>query len=278
MVAGQHLFYSMAPTGFLSLSDGYTAEYVVRGTGEPIVLVPGLAGGIGLLRPMIESLAESHQVIALEIRGEKSCLCERSFHFDRLVRDLAESIEELRLESPGILGVSFGGAIALDYATRFPHRVGYLAIQGANAQYERRLFDGVARKVLDRLLLPGDNPFVNQFFKLLTGRRSTEGYGVEFVIDQCWSTDQSVMAHRFALLEEYNVSARLNRLRMPVLMLAGEMDVVVPPSDAVLMESQVPRMETRSIPEGGHFAFVTHARLIAEEIRDFRRGVLEPAV
>jgi pimeloyl-ACP methyl ester carboxylesterase len=56
------------------------------------------------------------------------------------------------------------------------------------------------------------------------------------------------------------------------------MDVVVPPSDAVLMEGQVPRMETRSIPEGGHFAFVTHARLIAEEIRDFRRGVLAPAV
>jgi pimeloyl-ACP methyl ester carboxylesterase len=278
MVAGKHLFYSMAPTGYLTLSDGYTAEYVVRGEGEPIVLIPGLAGGIGLLRPLMDALATSHRVIALELRGEKNCLCERSFHFDRLVKDVSESMDLLRLESPGLVGVSFGGAIALDLATRLPHRVGYLAIQGANAHYERRLFDGVARKVLDRLLLPGDNPFVNQFFRILTGRRSMEGFGVDFVISQCWSTDQAVMAHRFALLEEYDVSHRLERLRMPVLMLAGEMDVVVPPSDAITMESLVPRMETRSIPEAGHFAFVTHARLLADEIRDFRRSVLAPAL
>jgi pimeloyl-ACP methyl ester carboxylesterase len=117
---------------------------------------------------------------------------------------------------------------------------------------------------------------VNQFFRVLTGRNSAEGYGVDFVVDQCWSTDQSVMAHRFALLEEYDVSSRLHRLHMPMLMLTGEMDVVVPPSDAASMQ-RVPRMETRSIPDAGHFAFVTHARLIAEEIRDFRRGVLQPA-
>ena len=87
-----------------------------------------------------------------------------------------------------------------------------------------------------------------------------------------------MMAHRFALLEEYDVTHRLDRLRLPVLMLAGEMDVVVPPSDAVLMESHLPRMEKRSIPDAGHFAFVTHARLVADEIRQFQRGVLSPVL
>ncbi|MBX9655770.1 alpha/beta hydrolase [bacterium] len=274
MVAGSPNFFSLSPSGFLPLSDGFTAEYYIRGEGEPLVLIPGLAGGTGLLRPLIDALSQDHRVITFELRGEKSCVCERSFHFDRLVRDLSEVVDGLALEQPGIFGLSFGGAIALDFACRSPHRVGYLAIQGASDSHENRLFEGVARKMLDRMLLPENSPFVNQFFKLLTAQRTREGCGIDFVVDQCWSTDQSVMAHRFAMLEEYDISDRLNRLRMPLLLLSGELDILTTPSDMRAFSTHAPHAELRGIPGAGHFAFVTHAGQIAEELRDFRRGVL----
>ena len=274
MVAGSPKFFSLSPSGFLPLSDGYTAEYYIRGEGEPLVLIPGLAGGTGLLRPLIDALAIDHQVITFELRGEKSCVCDRAFHFDRLVRDLAEVLDGLGLERPGLFGVSFGGAIALDLASRYPNRVGYVAVQGAGEAHEDRLFDGVARKVLDRMLLPENSPFVNQFFKLLTAKRTREGYGLDFVIDQCWSTDQSVMAHRFAMLEEYDVTERINRLRMPLLLLSGELDILTTPSDMRTFSAHAPNAELRGIPGAGHFAFVTHAGQLAEELRYFRQGVL----
>jgi pimeloyl-ACP methyl ester carboxylesterase len=271
MVAARTGWQQGSATGYLILSDGFVAEYFVRGDGDPLVLVPALAGGTGLLRPLIDELSQDHQVITFELRGEKECLCDRSYHFDRLVRDLGEIVDQLALERPSLCGVSFGGAIALDFASRFPNRVGSLVVQGAGAVYRDRLFDNVARKVLDRLLLPGDNPFVNQFFRLLTAQSSQDRFGLDFAIDNCWTTDQSVMAHRFVLLEEYDVTGRLGRLRMPTLLLTGERDVLQSADDMRVITNEVPQAELRMVAGAGHFAFVTHAEVLAAEIRSFQR-------
>lgn len=269
MVAGSQKLFGPPPSGLISLGDGYTAEYFRRGRGEPIVLVPGMAGGTGLLQPLMDELVQDHEVITFELRGEKSCILDRTFGFDRLVRDLAEVIDTLRLERPGLLGLSFGGAIALDYATRFPHRVGYVAVQGAGPNHRNRLFDGVARRVLDRMILPDNSPFLNQFFRLLTAQRSLEEYGLDFVIDQCWKTDQSVMAHRFELLEEYDITDRLDGFNVPTLVISAEQDLMQPPADASSLADAIDQSEVRAIEGAGHFAFVTHAKPLADHLRAF---------
>lgn len=273
MVASRVAVFHRPSPAFVTLSDRYTAEYYVCGDGEPLVIVPGLAGGAQLLDPLVEELAGEYQVIWYELRGETYDFCDRTYHFDRLVRDLAEFIGCLGLERPGLMGLSFGGAIALDYATRWPNRLDFLAIQGAGASHHSGPFDGVARRVLERLQLPDNNPFVNQFFRVLTADRTSVGGRFDFIVNQCWRTDQSVMAHRFSLLEEYNVADRLARLTVPTLALCGERDVLVHPSAVEQMRSVAPQMETSVLPDAGHFAFVTHPELVAEALREFRRGV-----
>ena len=65
----------------------------------------------------------------------------------------------------------------------------------------RSLLQRVAGMVLTRYPLPTNNPFVNQFFNLLFGSRQKQGPLFQFVTRQCWQTDQSVMAHRFRLVD-----------------------------------------------------------------------------
>src|SRR5262249_30897088 len=144
--------------------------------------------------------------------------------------DLAALIEGLGLERPAVLGVSFGGAIALELAAAHPEKLGALIVQGAEARFRTTPAVTNGRRVLERFPLPSDNRFVNQFFNLLHGGRPERGPVGEFVIERCWETDQSVMAQRIALLETFDVSDRLWRIDVPTLVLAGSRDVIVPPA------------------------------------------------
>src|SRR5262249_42892973 len=145
-------------------------------------------------------------------------------------RDVADRIEQLRLERPTVCGVSFGGAVALELATETPGLVGGLVLHGIEARFHTGLGSLIARRVLERFPLPRDNQFVNQFFNLLYGGKPEPGPLMEFVVERCWQTDQAVMASRIRALENFDVSDRLWRIDAPTVVVAGTRDVIVPPS------------------------------------------------
>jgi pimeloyl-ACP methyl ester carboxylesterase len=133
----------------------YSAEYCEWGMGPPIVLVPGLAGGYELLGPLARILARNHRVISYQLRGENDCFAlRRRFDLHDLVHDLAEFLAWHRLERPALMGVSFGGVLAMEFAASHSSRIRSLVIQGAGARFERGLVQQVAGTVLSRYPLP----------------------------------------------------------------------------------------------------------------------------
>ena len=102
--------------------------------------------------------------------------------------------------------------LALEFAARFPNRLERLIVQGAGTHFERTLIQQVAGVVLSRYPLPSDSTFVNQFFNVLFGSKPRSTTLFDFVTRQCWQTDQGVMAHRFHLLKQFDLSVRLDRV------------------------------------------------------------------
>lgn len=268
MVASRFQFRA-ASSGYLHLPRSFTAEFVIEGQGQPLVLVPGLAGGVRLLRPLIDCLKSSYRVIAYDLRGEDSGLFDRGYGFGQLVDDLDAVIRGLGLERPGLLGVSFGGAIALDYATQRSSRLSFLALQGTGIRYQPSLFGDVARQVLDRLPLPVDSPFVNQFFNLLIGGKRRPGDQFDFVVDSCWRTDQSMMAYRLGLLDGFDASDRLDHIDCPVLATVGGQDILVGEAEARELAQSAPEGRFQRLDGAGHFAFVTHPDKLAAQVLSF---------
>jgi len=253
----------------------YTAAFREWGNGPPLVLVPGLAGGIDLVAPLARQLAKHFRVIAYQLRGEDDCFAlRRRFGLRDMVADLIEFIDWYGLEQPDVFGVSFGGVLALEAAMRHPHRFRSLSLQGVGARFESGLVKSVASLVLSDYPLPARNAFVNQFFQLLLGRGPQPSELIDSVARQCWQTDQAVMTHRFRLVRRLNFAPRLNRVRIPVLTMAADRDLFVSEGNLKELCRHLPDVTSIRLPRGGHLAFVLEPQCVADEVIRFSENVI----
>jgi pimeloyl-ACP methyl ester carboxylesterase len=253
---------------------GEWVEVSEMGQGDPIVLVPGLAGGWRLLGPLARALARDHHVISYNLRGDRFPIAAvRPRDLADLAQDLGLLVMELGLERPTIFGVSFGGAIALELALAQPQRLGALIVQGAEARFRTSLGATIARRVLERFPLPSDNHYVNQFFNLLHGGKPDPGPLVDFIVERCWETDQSVMAQRIALLETFDVTDRLWEIEVPTLVLAGSRDVIVPATRQRDLAAAIPDARFEILEGAGHIGFLTHRTEVARRVRNLVRAL-----
>jgi len=255
--------------GYAQLSH-YTATYRERGEGPPLVVIPGLAGGIDMLGPMVRRLSRHFRVITYQLRGEDDCFAlRRRFNMNDLVEDLGEFLDYHGLERPNVLGVSFGGVIGVEFAARCPHRVASLSVQGVGARLDSTLVKFVAGMALSAYPLPSENAFVNQFFRLLFGRGRHPLPQFDFVVKHCWQTDQSVMTHRFRLIRKRDLRPRLGRIRVPVMVMSADRDVLVSQTSLLDLCNGIRDVKFVKLPSGGHLAFVVHPDLVADEVRRF---------
>ncbi|MFO0950978.1 MAG: alpha/beta fold hydrolase [Isosphaeraceae bacterium] len=133
-----------------------------------------------------------------------------------------------------------------------------MTLYGVEARFRTTLGSTIARRVLERFPLPSDNRFVNQFFNLLHGGTPESEALREFVVERCWETDQSVMARRLAMLENFDVSDRLWQIEAPTLVLGGSRDVVTPPARQKAMAESIPGARFHLLEGAGHVGFLTH--------------------
>jgi 3-oxoadipate enol-lactonase len=229
--------------------------------------------------PLANRLARHFDVISYGLRGDGSAApalsgprldgWDMAAHAD----DLSSLIDQLGLECPAVFGISFGGAIALQLALDHPSRLGALILQGADARFSSTLGTAIARRVLERFVLPPDNGFVNQFFNLLHGARPEPGPLVEFVTEKIWETDQSVMASRLALLEHFDITSRLWQIDVPTLVLAGSKDVIVSSARQRRLADSIPGARFELMEGAGHIGFLTHRSETLRHVRALMKGV-----
>ena len=118
--------------GSYAVVNGLNVYYEVHGTGKPLVLLHGGLGTIGMFEQLLPSLAETRQVIAVELEGHgHTADINRSLSFEQMADDVAALIKHLGLENTDILGYSLGGGVALQTTLRHPDVVHKLVVVSA---------------------------------------------------------------------------------------------------------------------------------------------------
>ncbi|MBX7103401.1 MAG: alpha/beta hydrolase [Gemmataceae bacterium] len=253
----------------------YTPAFAEWGSGSPVVLATGLAGGIELVAPLARRLALRHHVIAVESRGERDSFALRQrFSINDLAGDLAEFVDWRGLECPALMGVSFGGVVGLAAVARNPGRFSSLSLQGVGGRYEFGLIQRIASLVLSSYPLPEDCPFLNQFFSVLFGGRPTQEQ-LRHAVSCCWQTDQCVIMHRMRLLKRLDIGRLLPDVTVPTLVVSGGRDAVVSAANAKLLQDRLIDCHQTVIPRAGHLAPLSHTAATADAVAGFLAAITD---
>src|SRR6478736_9281281 len=131
---GTRLFFDVVGSGLEPTPDALT--------GKPTLIL--LHGGPGFdhsgFRPYFDRFADTHQVVYLDQRGQGRSDGHddhASWTFDVWADDVVRVCDALGIESPVVLGNSFGGFVAMHYAARHPDHPSRLVLASTQARRHR---------------------------------------------------------------------------------------------------------------------------------------------
>jgi pimeloyl-ACP methyl ester carboxylesterase len=119
---------SAARSGYASVND-LEMYYEIHGAGKPLVVLHGAYMSIVSMGEIIPRLAESRQVIAIELQGHgRTADADRPFSYEQMADDVAALMGEIGVEKADVFGYSMGGGVALQIAIRHPEIVDKLVV------------------------------------------------------------------------------------------------------------------------------------------------------
>ncbi len=102
-------------------------HYTVEGSGETIVFVHGLSDNLTYWEFLASNLRHDYRVVRFDLRGHgKTELGDDEISIETYVEDLHGLLDDLNIDKINLVGFSMGGAVALDFAVRYPDIVSSL--------------------------------------------------------------------------------------------------------------------------------------------------------
>lgn len=109
--------------------NGVNYYYAVYGKGEPLLLLHGGFGQIEMFGPNLTKLAQSRQVIGVDLQGHgRTPLGDRELNLVDMGNDMAGVLKKLGFDKVDVLGYSMGGGVAFQFAVQHPEMVRRLVL------------------------------------------------------------------------------------------------------------------------------------------------------
>jgi poly(3-hydroxyalkanoate) depolymerase len=237
----------------------------------PLLLCNGIGVSLELLQPFVDALDPRRPVIRFDMPGVGGSPAPViPYHLAMLPSLLAGLLDQLGYQQADVLGVSWGGGLAQQFALSRPERVrrlvlvatapGSLMVPGSprvllsmlsprrhrDPDYAARiggeLYGGSAR----------ENPIVARDLLHATTRLGPAwGYYYQLLAGFCWTS-----------------LPFLPRLRPPTLIMAGDDDPIIPVVNARIMHRLIPRSDLH-IYRGGHLELAVDAERLAAVVEAF---------
>ena len=266
--------------------EGVPTRYLTAGEGSPLVLLHGVGDNALDWRWVIPTLARDHRVYAPDLPGSggsaKPAVDRYSpVFFERFV---GAFLDALGVERAAVVGNSLGGLAGLRFALSEPERVAALSLVASA---------GLGRKVspaLRSLSLPGYGGIAVAWGRRRPGAaqralgRSALLFAHPWRVPQEWLKEQYRLAKLPGFLKAQLATVRaqvglrgqrevlldrLPDLQTPTLVVWGERDRVLPPSQAHEAITRLPNGSLELIPNCGHLPQVEHPERFASSLARF---------
>ena len=222
-------------------------HYIEQGKGDVMILLHGNGESLDYFAHQIAYFNHDYRVIAVDTRGHgQSPRGEDPFTLEQFAEDLKEFMDHLKIKKAHILGFSDGGNIAMIFALWYPERVRSLILNGANLDPQ-----GVKWSVQAPVVLQYE--IARRFARRnAAARRKAELLSL--------------------MVNEPNIPPEaLSRLTMPVLVIAGDRDMIKD-EHTCMIASCLPQVQLVILP-GNHFIANQNPVAFNEAVEQFLKGV-----
>lgn len=231
-----------------------------QGSGPAVLLWHSFLHHGGMWRPVLERLRDRFRLISVDGPGHgRSTPARRGFDMDDCARAAEKVLDARKVDRAAVVGLSWGGMVALTLAARRSKRVSAIVAMDASSRPEplpnklrylamgaisRRI--GVVPALLDRIepLFFSDRSLRDRREDLVNPWR---GYVARMDHESIWHGLRCI-THRRDITEE------LRQSEVPALVLVGSEDRARPPSDSEHLAATIPGARLAFIPGAGHLS------------------------
>ena len=270
--------------------DGTRLAYHQAGEGDPLICLPGGPMQASAYLGDLGGLSAHRALVLLDLRGTGESAVPAdpaSYRCDRLVDDVEALRAHLGQDRIDVLGHSAGGSLAVLYATRYPERIGRLALVNPSPRVvDLEITDSDRRQVAE--LHRGQAWFPEAFaaFERIWsgdataadwaaiapfshGRWDADRQAHPAQDDSQKNADAAAVYYSAGALDPHATRAALAQLRAPVLLVTGEYDVGLPPNCAAEYAGLFGRAELAVQPGGGHYPWLDDPQWFARTLTEF---------
>jgi 3-oxoadipate enol-lactonase len=253
--------------------NGLNINYQVEGQGESLVMITGFTANVQTWMFQIPTFKKRFQVITFDNRGSgKSSKPDGPYSVKMMAEDTVALMDILGVEKAHILGFSLGGSIAQEIAINFPERVNKLILVGSWSNKDdistgmtpelRGVMQLPAQRIPDSVMsLAINHKFYRIIFlpliNMINRRMGAAAYS-------------GILGQRDACLG-HNTSDRLNRIKVPTLVMVGTQDRCIKPASSEELAKQIPGAKLLKIDNASHTVFLEMSRRFNREVLSFLR-------
>jgi len=217
----------------VKLANGATIAYKEAGAGQPIVMLHGYCGSHRYWDEVLPLLSPYGRVIVPDMRGHgESSASEGTYSMEQLADDTAALLDELKLPQVSLWGHSLGGYAALAFADKYPERLNSFGLVHSTTYPDNEAAQANRLKAVETIRTQGIIPFIDGLIpKLFTPehRVSMSELLVKAIHIGYGTSVEGAVGCALGMRERADRMAVLERLQVPILLLAGELDEVIPP-------------------------------------------------
>jgi pimeloyl-ACP methyl ester carboxylesterase len=257
---------------------------VDRGSGAPVVLVPGVQGRWEFFGPAVDALAKSFRVVTFSLCGELgSPRIDRARGIDSFADQIEAALDARGIDRAVICGVSFGGVAALRFAATRPHRTAGLILvstpgPGFHLKKRHQLYARLPWIFAPVFLAEASRRLRREILRAIP----TPWARVRFTLWQLGTCLRAPvmlgrMAERAGIIGTVDFAQEAARISSPTLLVSGDpgLDYVVPPTTTSAYAPLIGNVRAITFARTGHLGCVTRpeefAAIVGEFVETMRR-------
>ena len=255
--------------------NGLQLYYESEGDGAPVVLIPGFAAGRWIWFKQTAELARKFRVIVFDPRGvSASDKPEGPQTIGLLADDIAHLLQTIGIESAHVVGASFGGFVAQEFALEYPRMTRKLVLCCTSFGGPNHVVP--APETLAALAsTKGLNSEERMRANLLLA------FTPEYVQAQVAEVDQIVHLRATNEVPEhiylsqlhaavnFDSESRLGQIASPTLVLSGDADVIVPVQNSRNLAAKIHGAKLQIVAGGSHTFFIEQAHEFNQLLVEF---------